>query len=82
MIRGVEVAVGKGVQEEVRAGPASGERAVIVGDVVGVEEFSCVVCVVAGILEEDGKIVVIKALIYELGVSAWVMSTSFVQVYF
>lgn len=50
LVGGVEVAVRERVEEEIGARPAGWEGAVIVCDVVGVEELSRVVGVVAGVL--------------------------------
>ena len=41
---------------------------------MGVEELAGVVGVVAGVLEEDGEVVFVEALVDELGVSACLKS--------
>ncbi len=66
----VEVVVSVGVEEEVGAVPAGGVGGVEVFGRVRVEELARVVGVVAGLLEPDGEVGVVEALVDELGVAA------------
>ncbi len=69
--RCIEVLIGVGIQEEVRAGPASSIRRVVVVNCLRIEQLSNVVSVVASVLEPDGKVGGIEALAGELGIASY-----------
>jgi hypothetical protein len=71
---GVEVAVGVGVEQEVGAVPPGWVGRVVVVDRVRVEQLARVVRVVAGLLQPQGQVGVVEALLDKLGVSAWLPS--------
>ena len=67
----IEVFISVRNQEEVRAGPASSMRRVVVVNCLRIEQLSNVVSVVASVLEPDGKVGGIEALAGELGIASY-----------